>query len=486
MFLGIDFGTSWSQISTMNYGKPLLLLNPGEYGIPSAFYYASENGILIGQNALDAGQGKAASNLITNVKMELLSGKKFTLDGRSFSAQEIIAEIYKALIKKAIQMAKKHFIDPNIEGVVISVPAQFCLQERNLIRDAAKSCLGEGNDLRIIAIVKEPVAAAMSYYTSTSSSKYVLVYDLGGGTCDVAIVQSNSSIYEPFTVIDSDMVRVGGRNWDEELCEYITEILEDQSGISIRGNAGYEEKIRRTAITVKHELSDSTKESVFARVELNGEIYKTIITRKIFDEITHSLLQQTVDCLKDIYCKHSSDYSIDEIICVGGSSNMLQVEEALTAEFPQCTIRLFEPEHAVVNGAAIRAEKGVVDIANYSYGTDTYDDYDKDPNYLVVSNIIKKGAKLPAQHSKNYTPTKDNQTAVAFSIYESEYASEQYDYSGSEKRLVGTVRLLLPPGAKKTLSITCTLRLNSDGLLEVEASEPSGRIIKSEFKIENL
>ena len=227
MFLGIDFGTSFSQVSTMYLGQPLLLLNPGEYGIPSEFYYDRDCGILIGQDALDAGQGEAAANLVTEVKMAILSGKSFVLDGKTFSAKDIIKEIYKTLILKAVQVAKKRSINTNIEGIVISVPAKFGMQERGLISEAARECLGT-TKVPIRAIIKEPVAAAISYYnTELEDNKYILVYDLGGGTCDVALVRSDSSSAEHYTVVDSDMVRLGGRNWDEELVKYISQIIEN-------------------------------------------------------------------------------------------------------------------------------------------------------------------------------------------------------------------------------------------------------------------
>src|SRR5699024_3446629 len=171
----------------------------------------------IGQDALDAGQGEAAANLVTEVKMAILSGKSFVLDGKTFSAKDIIKEIYKTLILKAVQVAKKRSINTNIEGIVISVPAKFGMQERGLIAEAARECLGT-TKVPIRAIIKEPVAAAISYYnTELEDNKYILVYDLGGGTCDVALVRSDSSSAEHYAVVDSDMVRLGGRNWDEEL-----------------------------------------------------------------------------------------------------------------------------------------------------------------------------------------------------------------------------------------------------------------------------
>lgn len=490
MFLGIDFGTSFSQVSTMYLGQPLLLLNPGEYGIPSEFYYDRDCGILIGQDALDAGQGEAAANLVTEVKMAILSGESFVLDGKTFSAKDIIKEIYKTLILKAVQVAKKRSINTNIEGIVISVPAKFGMQERVLISEAARECLGT-TKIPIRAIIKEPVAAAISYYnTELEDNKYILVYDLGGGTCDVALVRSDSSSAEHYTVVDSDMVRLGGRNWDEELVKYITQIIENKSGIRIKGNVGYEEKIRRTAITVKHDLSDPTKSRSIARVELNGRIYTTPISKTVFDEITAHLLRQTLDCLQDVYDKHSVSCKIDEIICVGGSSNMLQVEEGLLKRFPKCKIRLYEPEHAVVNGATIYANMPQInvlrDVASFSYGTDSNTHYGYPDNKEIISNIIFKGSKLPVTQSKGYCPTRDGQEVVAFRIFESEYMDDEYDRTRPEKRFIGTVELKLPPNSKKDLSLRCQLSLNAEGMLEVTASEPSGKKVMSTFKLQAL
>lgn len=490
MYLGIDFGTSFSQISTLYLGQPLLLLNPGEYGIPSDFYYDRDYGILVGQDALDAGQGDAAANLICEVKMAIISGKSFTLDGRTFSAKEIVKEIYKALVLKAVQVAKKRSINANIEGVVISVPAKFGMQERHLIAEAAKECLG-AKMLPIKAIIKEPVAAAIAYYnTELENNKYILVYDLGGGTCDIALVKSDASVAEHYTVVDSDMVRIGGRNWDEELVKYITQIIEHKSGIKIRGNVGFEEKIRRTAISVKHDLSDPSKVRSIARVELNGRIYTAPISRNVFDEITAHLLQQTFDCLQDVYDRNAQSCKIDEIICVGGSSNMLQVEAGLLKQFSQCQIRLYEPEHAVVYGATIYANKPekeiLVDVASFSYGTRSNTHYGASDNKKIISNIIKRGTKLPAVCSKVYEPSVEGQKSVIFKIYESEFQGEEFDFDNPNKRFIGTVKLILPPNCPKNTDLRCQLSLTTDGMLEVQASVSSGKKVEAIFNIRAL
>ena len=493
MFLGIDFGTSFSQVSTLDsLGQPTLLLNPGEYGIPSEFYYDRDCGILIGQDALDAGQGAAAANLVHEVKMAILEGKSFTLDQRTFTAKEIVKEIYKALISRAVQIAGRRALNVNIEGVVISIPAKFGMQERDLIKTAASECQGH-NKLPIMAIIKEPVAAAIAYYNKANveDGKHILVYDLGGGTCDIALVRSDSSLAEHYTVVDSDMVRLGGRNWDEKIVEYITQTTEHKADIRIRGNVGFEEKIRRAAIAVKHDLSDPLKTRACARVELNGRIFTTPITREVFDEITWPLLKQTFDCLQNVYDQYASSCRIDEIICVGGSSNMLQVEAGLKKRFPRCSVRLYEPEHAVVNGASIfahmpRTGGTVTDKASFSYGTDSNTHYGFPDNRRIVSNIIKRGTMLPATCWKGYKSIEFDQEYVSFNIYESEFDDERFDLSNPDKRFIGTVRLQLPPNSPKGLSLRCRLTLDANGLLEVEASEPSGCRISTSFKIQSL
>ena len=175
MYLGIDFGTSFSQISTIHHGQPILLLNPGEYGIPSAFYYDKENDILVGQEALDAGQGSSAKNLVLDVKMKLINQNTYVLDGRTFTSEEIITEILKYLIRKATLNAKKHFIDPKIDGYVISIPAKFGIQERTVIKNAVVKAVG--SQVEVKYIIKEPVSAAISYFKDTlADNQNVLVF----------------------------------------------------------------------------------------------------------------------------------------------------------------------------------------------------------------------------------------------------------------------------------------------------------------------
>jgi molecular chaperone DnaK len=484
MKIGIDFGTTFSQAATMYLGSPLVLLNLNEYGIPSNFYYDKENGILIGQDALDAGQGLSAKNLVSEVKMSLESGKTFTLDGRVFSAKEIIGEILKALINRAVQVAKTKNIDETVEEIVISVPVIFGVQERTLIQQAAIDCMGT-TKIKIKAIIDEPVAAAISYFsTKVEDGKHILVYDLGGGTCDIALVRADSKSETYFTVVDKGVIRLGGRDWDKKLIDYIIDVIEDRTKKKIRGNVGYEEKIRRAAVSVKHNLSDPLKQVSNARVEIDGVIYPVPISLSLFEELTLDLFNLTLSCIQEVYVRNYLNCNISEIICVGGSSNMLQVKKGLSARFPKCKINLFQPEHAVVNGVTIFAHENtrkLKDVTSFSYGIEAYNQ-----DNLFVFNIIKKGDQLPAKGIGKFFPRFDNSEAVIFQIFESDIVYDVYSITEPSKREIGSAVLKLPPNSKKTLILLCTIELNNDGLLEIEAIEPSGKKVKSQIDLKKL
>ena len=485
MILGIDFGTSFSQSATMFMDQPMLLLPPGEYGVPSAFYYDSDCGILVGQDALDAGQGYNVANLRTEIKMEL--GQPFQVEDRTFSPQEMVSEIYKTVIMRARQAAKTRMIDDTIERVVISVPAKFGVQQRSMRKECVENCI-PGEKIRVAEIIKEPVAAALAYFnTQIENGKCILVYDLGGGTCDIALVQADKELREYYKVIDSDMLYLGGRDWDRELSSYITKELKKKSRSKIEGNAAVEEKIRRAAVAVKHQLSDPMRSMSNARIELNSRIHTVPVSREKFDEITRPLLQRSLDCLKRMYDKYAGEYRIDEIICVGGSSNMRQVEENVSALFPSCTVRIYEPEHAVVYGAAIFAEgAGVQDIAQFSYGVETHDDLVNKPNHLIIEHFIRKGDLLPASASKRFRPIRDGMRFVYFPVYETSSEERSCEKTEPDIRLIGKLQLQLPEGTGTTDVLTCSIHLNTQGLLEVVAANQRGEQVSASFELNGI
>ena len=493
MKIGIDFGTSFSLPATSYLDQNVILLPGGKYGIPSVFFYSDWDGVLIGEEAERAGQGSDARNLKREIKMELNSS--FTADGRTFTAKEIVGHILRFIKDNAIETAaKEKLINEPLEGVVISVPGAFEHNEKAFIKEAAELSEAKGGpQLNVLGFIKEPVAAALSYFnTSLADKTKVLVYDLGGGTCDVAIVEADSSMKEKYTVIDSDMLRIGGKNWDSKLEQYIANEVEKQSGKSLGNNPGYLEKIKREAIVAKHAFSEKVagkyRDRVRARIEIDGRTYQVPITKEIFDELTMDLFQQTVRLTKSILNRNDGE-NISKIVCVGGGSNMPQIQEGLLREFPTKTVQIFEPEKAIAIGAAIYAQycdgqdTFLSDIAAFSYGTDCYRNYDKDPNDMIVVNLIKKGERLPVTREHGFTTMVENQKRMRFRIIENSNAVEEYSYQKGSASPIMEILLDLPPEMPKGTSAKLHMTLTADGIIEVTADDKRGKTISAKKQL---
>lgn len=495
MYLGVDFGTTFSQAATMNFAQLEVLHRYGVYGIPSEFYYDSQEGIKIGSDALGEGQGTQAKNLVTEVKMKLK--ESFNLDGKDFCASDIVKAIYKEVIQEAIKIAEERSISvTDIEGLVLSHPAKFGIQECNLIREAAKNCLGEGKELKITGMIKEPVAAAIAYYHNQqmNDKTNILVYDLGGGTCDVAIVQSDAKLKERFTVKDSDMIRLGGRDWDKALIDFIIDKIENELNessrtLDIRGDYELMDTIRREAINAKERLTDhdNYKVRIFSRKA--GEQFSYLITREQFEQITVDLLEATLDKLEEVYNRNGDVAStISEIILVGGSSKMCQVKDGIQRRFPDCTVKLFYPELAVIRGTAIYAELvgsggGIKDFIPFSYGVRCLKDA-KEPKNYVIQNIIFKGNNFPISIESDKFKISNNGKSVDVAVYASECEEEIYPCDGTRgETMVGSVTLKSPNGLKANEIIYCTLSVSDMSEIEVNARNENGEKISAKFNL---
>lgn len=491
MKLGIDFGTSFSLPATSYLDTNMILLPGGKYGIPSVFYYDDWEGVLVGENAEKAGQGAEAANLKREIKLELASS--FTADGKTFTAKQIVGHILGHVKETALATAESKLIHEPLEGVVISVPAAFTHNEKEIIREAAEMPHSQGGPgLNVLGFIKEPVAAALAYFQASLADKTrILVYDLGGGTCDVAVVEADSSFREKYKVIDSGMIRVGGKDWDEKIEEYITRELETQYGITIGNNPGYKEKIKREAVSVKHALSEKAggnyREKVRARIEVEGRTCAIPVTRILFDELTRDLLNQTIELAQSLVDRNCG-HAIEEMVCVGGSSNMPQVQEALKNLFPSNHIRVFEPEKAIAIGASIYAQfcdgkdSFLSDIAAFSYGAECYRNFASDPADLMIVNFIKKGERLPVTREYVFSTVKDGQAYLKFKIYESSNGMDEYDYA-PEVEPIMTVVLELSPDMPKGTSAVLHMKLTVDGIIQVVADDGAGHMIKAQKQL---
>lgn len=486
MKIGIDFGTTFSLPAALINGHPATLLPGGAYGMPSVFYRDAKQGILIGDPADKRGNFKP-ENAVRNIKMVIsdTSTKNFRLDGRSFTKNQIVGHIIEEVVKIATEEINlKQLKSRTIDGAVISVPAAFDIRELDFIKHAAE----EYAKLNVLGFIREPVAAAIAYFNAPSAEdkKTILVYDLGGGTCDVAIVRADKNSKEWYSVLESDMQRIGGRDWDSVLVEMIKRKCREEDEY-IEFTERDEEKIRKVAIDVKHNLSRLTEYS--SQVEIDGEIYDFEITRRDFEKKSSELLQSTMSMVDKLKRKFGG--RLDYIVCVGGSSNMPQVKAAFKKNYPDIELKLYDPEKAIAFGAAIYAEhltekNYLRDICKFSYGARYIENFGKyhDEDRLRIWNIIYKDAALPASGESTSYKIRDNQSTTSISIYESECKDEIY--LPDKGKCIGKIEINNIKNSKKGNATLLTMTIDRSGLMHLTAvDKDTGKSVEVDIHLES-
>lgn len=488
MVLGVDFGTFFSQVAVYDNGNVKMLETGGNYGTPSVFYYDSVQGEHVGLDAELTAENlmSAPGNLIRDVKMRL--DESFNLDGKAFTSKEIVKSIYRAILTHAIDLGKKEYGEDKfkVDGIVISHPAEFKMQDVGLLADAAKDCI-PNEQIKILGTIKEPVAAAINYYNAAPQpdGTNILVFDLGGGTCDLAVVTTDRKLPSEFFVEDSKMIKIGGRNWDSALIDYVIKqiALKTNNESAIRNNADYMNIIKKQVIEAKHDLTDYESTSVVINYKAEQHIIK--LTREIFDNLTIDLLEKTLDALDEFYEKNVKRIkNLKSIICVGGSSKMPQVMNGIKNRFPDCDVRSYQPEYSVVSGAAIFAERMLsgFDFVPFSYGIKCRMDGVTDEH--VVRNIITKGERYPVTHTCCLFQIPAGLPGVKLSVYESECKDEVYPLNGSRKeKLIGYIDLNQNKIAKDDVPVRCELTINSLHTIELKAEDKNGTKIQTKFKL---
>lgn len=488
MNIGVDFGTSFSETAVFYNNNAITLETRGNYGTPSVFYYNEiEGGAFVGAEAERKGIQDPAPNLVRDVKMKL--DQTFTLDGRVFSSSEIVKNIYGEIIKSADEQGKDLMSDFKVDGVVISHPAKFSIQEIGLLVDAVTNCIDPSKPIKVLGTIKEPVAAALTYYHADPQpdGTNILVFDLGGGTCDVAIVTSDKKIPAQFKVVDADMLRIGGRDWDNVLINYVVEQInaKNKSG-DVRNNVNYMKEIRNSCVEAKHALTKRPETTI--RVNLGAEQYHFKITQEMFDCLTVPLLEKALNKLDELYERNASIAgTIKAVVCVGGSSMMPQVKNGITGRFPNCEVRIWKPEYAVVNGAAILAERLVsgFDFIPFSYGI--CGKTKNAPNEYVVRNIIRKDTRYPITCVNDGFSIPAGQFRARLDVYESECKDAVYACNGTQKeKLIGFIYLDSKVPTTKEERITCKLTISSLHTIEIEAHSETISDVSASFKLANI
>ena len=512
---GIDLGTTYSCIARVDdtARAEVIKNNDGDNITPSVVEFDRDN-VIVGADA----KSEAVLNPENTVMLvKTLMGKTdfaINYNGEDKTPEEISAFILRKLTQDASEQ-----LGVEVKDVVITCPAYFGTAERTATKNAGKIA-----GLNVLEIISEPTAAALYYgCAKEQDEKTILVYDLGGGTFDVTIMRISS---DKIQVICSDGDHdLGGKNWDEVLIEYLSDQFVKKIGYDIEFDEYAKQDLRLKAEKIKKQLTSRSQAGDLLEVMGNRE--KVSITRDEFEEITSTLLNETLKKTKEVIdvAKRKRYEKIDEILLVGGSTRMPQIKRALTENFGGIEIKILEPDEAVAKGAAIHAVNVYVNnqksLAGQDFESDTEvkvmvngdekelkaKDYKEDLTFspemmriggntreIVIAttksfavkvenkdgvrscfNMIVKNEPMPSgilEVSGNFTTLNNNQETVDIEIYENDYMDKYFDVDEDLK--IGNAILELPENLPAGSLVEITLKLNKEGILEIRGKDKTG------------
>ena len=491
---GIDLGTTYSCVAYMgDTNRPTVVRNTDDSDTtPSVVYFESAQNTAVGVVAKDALKIDA-KRVKTRIKRDMGHPVTYEFWGRAYTPEEISAEILRKLAADtAINTGE------TVKDVVITVPAYFGINEREATKKA-----GGLAGLNVIDIVSEPIAAAISYGSLTSSAdRALLVFDLGGGTFDTTVISmSDGNILTVCTDGDHDL---GGADWDDELSLYLLEEFRRQHP-DVSDPVDDEqivEEVRLEAENAKRKLSTTTKQNV--RIIHEGRTATVELTREKFEELTHTLLARALEITRRTVetAKGKGVNGFDDVLLVGGSTKMPAVKQRLAEELgiePQ----LFDPDLAVAKGAAIYAfeetyrrmlaqggrqaqqadqlakqaglseaqqqamrKRIIRTVASRSFGVVIYDEAQQRD---FVDHLVHANDQLPAERTEEYYTLEDNQVAVKVKVMEQSGAQESAEVANNREIIHGNIAI--PPRKPRGWPIEVTFHLDGSGLLKVVALE---------------
>ncbi len=456
--IGIDLGTTRSAIAAVKDGEPEILENQeGERITPSIVAFDNDERLV----------GKPAKNqMLTNEENTVRSikrhmGEEYTveLEGEEYTPQEISSMILQKLKNDAEEK-----LGETVEKAVITVPAHFDDTQRQATKDA-----GEIAGLEVERILNEPTAASLAYGIDEESDKKILVYDFGGGTFDVTVLEMGDGIYEvKSTEGDNDL---GGDDFDQKVVDWILDKFEDENSIDLSENEDALQRIRENAEEAKKELSSrkNTKINIPFIHQEDGETYNVDyeLTRSKFEELAEELIQRTTKPTETaIEDAGFETKDIDEVILVGGTTRIPAVREHVQAITGQEPNREVSPDEAVALGAAIQAgsisgemdDILLLDVTPLSLGVEVKGG--------LTEHLIDKNTTVPAEESKTFTTAQDNQSMVTVNVVQGEREMARDNKSLGRFNLEG-----IPPAPAGQPQIEVTFEIDADGILQVSARE---------------
>ncbi len=485
---GIDLGTTYSCISQVDkFDQAVVLRNfEGDSTTPSAVYFEPNNKdkVIVGKEAKEM-LATEPENTVVFAKRDMGNDEAFDKTKNKYPYHYDPSEISAYILKKLVQDANALADNPEpIKDVVITCPAYFGTKERLQTKQA-----GEIAGLNVLAIINEPTAAAISYGVKLEERKTILVYDLGGGTFDVTIIQVDHGAIK--VVATGGDHHLGGVDWDTALSKYMLTAFNAENGTSYDFD---NEPILKNSLLLEAEMKKknlTAKESIKWNFTYEGQNMRLELTRQQFDDITADLLNETIDKTREVIdiAKQKGYSDPDMFLLVGGSSRMPQIKERVDKEFG-CDALYHDPDECVAKGAAIFAmneayaqaisawEDGDIDVKPAPITGDrttvvnvTSKTYGTDVNTDEVNNLIFANTSLPCTVKQTFVTQIANQSYVPMKVFESDFIDPQTDTIVKENQcmLVDDHKLQLTKQWPQGTPIEVTFSIDNEGILSCSA-----------------
>jgi len=457
--IGIDLGTTNSCVAVLEGGDPVVIPNPeGNRTTPSVVGFGKDGERMIGQIA----KRQAVVNpdrTVMSIKRDMGSSKKVNVDDKSYSPQEISAFILMKLKADA-----EAYLGETVTQAVITVPAYFSDAQRQATKDAGKIA-----GLEVLRIINEPTAAALAYGMDKEHNQKIMVYDLGGGTFDVSILEIGDGVFEVLATAGNN--RLGGDDFDQRLIDHIADDFQRGNGIDLRKDRNSLSRLKEAAEKAKIELSGMTSTNVnlpFITADATGPKHLDMtITRAKFDEITADLVEKTMgptsQAMRDA---NLTPKDIDRIILVGGSSRIPAVQEAVRKITGKDPYKGINPDECVAIGAAIQAgvlggevkDVLLLDVTPLSLGIET--------QYGVFTRMIDRNTTIPTRKSQVFSTAADGQTSVEVHVLQGEREMAKDNKTLGKFMLTG-----IPSAPRGVPQIEVTFDIDANGIVHVSAKD---------------